>query len=239
MDRADAVHGVLQAGGRGSRMEAAGCAEPKPLCRVRGVPMVERLLRAMVRSGIRRVSVLTGFKGDLVERHLHGLADLPGDLRLECIRETRPRGNVGGLSDVDVQGERVLFSFADLVTDLDFTTLVDLHRRRGCDVTLASHHESIRMRLGELEVDRAEVLAYREKPEKRFLICSGIAVLERSVVECIDPDRPVGMSDLVTVAIARGHMVTHWEHGARWMDVNTPEELDQANRMLDAAETGP
>ena len=76
------------------------------------------------------------------------------------------------------------------------------------------------------------MVAYREKPEKCFLICSGVAVLERPIVACIDPERPFGLSDLVTTALARGHSVGHWIHGAFWMDVNTPDDLALADRAL-------
>lgn len=239
MVRANEAHGVLQAGGRGARMLVAGREEPKPLLRVAGVPMVERLLHAMVQGGIRRVTVVAGWKGDLVEEHLRGLDGFPADLRLDCIQETSPRGNVGGIAAVDVSEPRVVLCFGDLVTDLDFAELLDVHERRACDVTLTSHHESIRLRLGELAVDGDDVTGYREKPEKRFLICSGIAVLERRVLACIDPDRPSGLSDLVTAALARGHSVTHWTHGAFWMDVNTPEDLALANRALAAGSASP
>lgn len=205
---------------------------PKHLARVGGVPMIERLLRQIVAAGIRRVSVIIGPRGDLIERHLCSLRDLPEDLKLDWIRETGPRGNVGSLTEVPRDCEWTLLSFGDLVTDLDFGKLIEVHRGRGCQVTLCSHYESHRVRLGELTTDGDRVTDYLEKPEKRFLICSGICIVETSAADLLDGARPMGISDLVRRALDDGRTVTHWEHGAFWMDVNSPDELEAADRAV-------
>ncbi|MCP3980428.1 MAG: nucleotidyltransferase family protein [bacterium] len=223
---------VLQAGGRGERLRAGPDSPPdsppKPLTPVGGVPMVERLLRQFVACGFRHVTVVTGHQAERVERHLDDLSDLPEDLQLEFLRETAVRGNCGALADLPRDGRTVVMAFADLVTDLDFGELLELHGRRGCDLTLASHHESHRVRLGELVVDEHRVLDYREKPLKEFLICSGICALEPRVLELIPGGGAVGLSDVARAAIRAGLSVTHWTHGSFWIDVNSPQELDEA-----------
>ncbi len=77
---------------------------------------------------------------------------------------------------------------------------------------------------------------YREKPKKQFLICSGIALFEPQVMEIakhLTP--PFGLSDLVNAALDRSCRVTHWTHRALWMDVNTPEILQQARACMNAS----
>ena len=192
--------------------------------------MIERLLRQLAGAGIRRVTVITGRQREQIEQHLRDLVGLPDDLVLGFIHETEPRGNVGSLVLAARDDDPLLLCFADLVTDLDFAELARIHDRNDASVTLASHWEHHRLRLGEIRVDGDRVLDYREKPEKRFLICSGIGIFSASVVRLIPADRPTGLVDLVQLALANGHLVNHWTHGAFWMDVNSPEELELANR---------
>ena len=45
--------------------------------------------------------------------------------------------------------------------------------------------------------------------------------------------RPFGLVDLVNAALGAGCRVTHWQHGSYWIDVNTPELLEQAHRDLE------
>ncbi len=222
------VHGVLQAGGQGSRLRPVSRKIPKPLVKVGGVAMVERLLRQFVHCGVEHISIITGYGGDQVEAHLQQLQELPAAVHLDFIRETEPMGNIGTLGQLASVTEPVLLAFGDLVTDLDFAELVERHRQLGAHVTLTSHYETHRLQLGELLVEDQTVIGYQEKPLKAFLICSGIAVFEPEVLRLLKAGQPTGISDLIQAAIDQGLRVNHWTHGARWMDVNTPEALKEA-----------
>jgi NDP-sugar pyrophosphorylase family protein len=227
------VHVVVQAGGKGMRLRPATVDVPKPMLPVAGVPMVERLVRSLVRAGADRLTVVTGHRGDVVRRHLAGLRGLDRPAAIDFLEEPAPLGNAGALGLVRAERPRVLFLFGDLVTDLDFGELLARHAQGGADVLLTSHYEAHRLQLGELVVEGERVVGYREKPEKRFLICSGIGVFRREVLGVIPTDgTPTGIADLIGLALARGFSVAHWEHGAFWMDVNSPEALRLANERL-------
>ncbi len=229
------VHGVLQAGGQGTRLRPASPEIPKPLVKVGGVAMVERLLRQFVVSGVRQISVITGWGGEQVEAHLRHLEGLPDGVCVNFIRETQPMGNIGALGQLASETRPILFAFGDLVTDLDFAKLVARHRQQAADVTLTSHYESHRLQLGELLVENQNVVGYQEKPLKQFLICSGIAVFEPGVLKLLDAERPAGISDLILASISEGMEVNHWTHGAFWRDVNTPEALEEVEAIFSGA----
>lgn len=229
------VHGVIQAGGFGTRLLPATKLVPKPMLEINGVPMVERMLRRMVAAGVMRVTVITGWHGEQIQEHLTSL-DVSDSLQLDFLVESEKRGNIGSLRDVDCVSPMLLFAFGDLVTELDFTALVALHQESGDDVTLTTHTEEYRLQLGETVVDGDRVIGYKEKPIKEFLICSGIAIFNAAVPELIDPMSAAGISDLVTAALNAGLRVGHWTHGAFWIDVNSPELLLEANAGVKARE---
>jgi NDP-sugar pyrophosphorylase family protein len=220
---------VLQAGGKGERMRAGGVTEPKVLTKVQGVALLERLIRQLANEGARRVYVITGHAADAVEAHVRGIEGLPVDMALTFVREREPRGNVGALAQFAHLDTPVLFSFGDLFTTLSFRALFARHCERGSAITAASHFETHRLQLGQLIVDGDRVLDYREKPEHRFLICSGIMAIEPAVLRLLPKEGTVGMSGMVDLALRAGLAVSHWEHGASWIDVNTPELLAAAN----------
>ena len=108
------VRAVLQAGGKGLRLSPAAKDLPKPLVKVGGIPMVERLLWQLIHAGVRKVTVVTGQMGEQIEAHLLGLTDLPDDLELDFFQESQPMGNVGALAHLRDASEPVLLVFADL-----------------------------------------------------------------------------------------------------------------------------
>ena len=224
------LHAVIQSGGMGQRIRAAAGDTPKPLLEIGGVPMIERLLCQLTDAGLREITVILGRNGaDIRARLLETARTLPTDLRLQFHVENQSLGNAGALGRIETRTAPVLFCFADLVTDLDFKTLAEVHRARRCDATLASHYEHHQLTLGELVTDGDRVSAYHEKPRKRFLICSGIAMFEPAAMRVARTlPAPFGLSDFVTAILRDGLTVTHWLHQAYWLDVNTPELLERA-----------
>lgn len=222
---------VIQAGGKGERMRAGGGSTPKVLVSVKGVPLLERLVRQTAAEGARRFHIITGNAAEPVESHVAGLRDLPAGTSVNFVRESSPRGNVGGLSALADIGSCVLFAFGDLFTNLSFRALYSIHRERQAAITVASHLEGHRLRLGHLIVADDRVIDYKEKPEYQFLICSGIMAIEPEVLQLLPKEGAVGMNQLVMLAVNAGLCVTHWKHGAGWIDVNTPELLETANQV--------
>lgn len=229
------VRVVIQAGGRGERLRPLTLARPKPLLEIDGVAMLERLVRQLADAGLRHMTVLTAYLADEVERHLRAIDGLPASADLEVCREEWGLGTVGGIAHLAASDRTLLMLFGDLVTTLDFRRLHELHVRSGGEMTLASHVERHRLRLGEVVARGDEVVAYREKPEKEYLICSGIAVMEPTVVDLVAGlPPPVGLGDVVNAAVARNHRVVHWLHGALWFDVNDTAEMRRAEDAVRA-----
>lgn len=224
------LHAVVQAGAPAERIRGSGEELPGPLLAVGGVPVVERLVSQLVDAGVRRMTVVIGPDGAGVRARITRLlATLAAPVHLEFHEETRPLGNAGALAEIDTGGDDVLWCFADLVTDLDFRQLAQIHAERCCNVTLTSHYELHQLALGELVVQGEQVFGYREKPRRQFLMCSGIGVFDaRAMAVARALPRPYGLSNLVMAAIEAGCRVTHWLHESYWIGVNTPELLDRA-----------
>ena len=64
------------------------------------------------------------------------------------------------------------------------------------------------------------------KLAKRYLICSGIALFGPGTLTPLkDLETPFGLVDVVNKLIDAGFRVSHWNHEAKWIEVNTPELL--------------
>jgi len=232
------MHAVIQAGGRGQRIRPVAGSLAKPLLPVGDEPMIGRLIRQIASSGVRSATVIIPNACSELREFLHHAALAVPGLDLDVLEEQHPLGNAGALGAVECRGRTVLFCFADLVTDLAFDRIATVHRDRRCDVTVASHHEFHQLSLGELITEGSRVCGYIEKPRKRFLICSGIAVFEPRILELARTlQTPFGLVDLITACLQAGYAVTHWIHEAYWIDVNTPELLEQARSDASARRT--
>lgn len=74
---------LIIAAGKGTRLAARG--ECKPLVRVAGTALIERVIRLVSTAGIKKIVVVTGFEAERVEAFLERLQTvLP--VHIECIR---------------------------------------------------------------------------------------------------------------------------------------------------------
>src|SRR5687767_14278337 len=64
---------VILAAGKGTRLRQSEDDLPKPLHRVGGVPLIERVIRSLAEGGVTRVVVVTGFMADKVRETVTGL----------------------------------------------------------------------------------------------------------------------------------------------------------------------
>jgi len=86
--------GAILAGGLGTRLRSVVSDRPKVLALVRGQPFLAYLLDQLGEAGIRRVVLLTGYKGEQIEETF---GSRYGNIQLEYSAETEPLGTAGAL----------------------------------------------------------------------------------------------------------------------------------------------
>jgi NDP-sugar pyrophosphorylase family protein len=226
---------LIMAGGQGERIRRSVGPIPKPLLPVLGIPLLQRNLMMLIRQGLRDVvvSVPTAIP-DIKKFALTRGRDLieAAGGSLDIIEEAQPRGNIGCAAELRGRAHTVLVILADNLTTLDLRRFLTAHQSSGASVTLATHLESLRSSYGELDVEGGRVLAYREKPCRSVLICSGICALGARALDAIRKDESVGISSLVQTLIDLGEFVAEYRHDAPWVDVNDAEGLRRAEALV-------
>jgi NDP-sugar pyrophosphorylase family protein len=229
---------LVMAGGRSERMRRSHGPTIKPLVTIAGVPLLERNLHALLRAGIDDIHVVVPARGepaliDWVQTRGSILTRAAG-VRFEIHEETDPRGNIGGCGDLHGRADPLLVVFADNLTTLDLRALLDEHDCGGSALTLAIHEEPFKMSFGEVVAEGDWVTGYREKPEKRFIVSSGISVLGAAALAILAEQgmSPVGLSDLFRLVFERGFAVRAFRHRAAWIDVNDGAAVVRAERLV-------
>ncbi len=226
---------LVQAGGMGSRMRESGAATIKPLVAVRGVPLLERNVLALLRAGLRDLAVVVpAARPELrafVEQRVRPLAEALG-AALEVQVEMTPSGTIGAAAEWAGRAEALLVVNADNLTAVDLAALLREHSDSGAALTLAVHREPFTIPWGVLEIDGDDVTGYREKPTHDALICSALSVLGPLALAAIPRDRPCPLPALFEALRARGERIHAHLHAAPWIDVNDARDLERAEALL-------
>lgn len=221
---------VILAGGRGTRLRPVTGDLPKPMVRVAGRPILERLVLHLVGSGIADVRLAVGYGADVIEQHFKDGAKF--GCRISYLREEQPLGTAGPLRGLleALPREPIIVMNGDLVTSFSVTGLLSAHRSTGASLTVAVTDYVHEVPYGVLttEGDDGRVIGLSEKPTWIGLVNAGVYAIEPGLVAEIPDGRSVPMTELIERCIERGDRVTAWRTIGEWHDVGRPDDLARA-----------
>jgi NDP-sugar pyrophosphorylase family protein len=227
---------VVLAGGRGSRLAPYTTVLPKPLLPVGERPILEILLRQLGATGFDDVTLAVGHLAHLV-RAVVG----DGSAHAVSIRyheEERALGTAGPLATIADLDETFVMVNGDVLTTLDFRTLVRAHQQAGNVLTIATHRRTVRADYGVLHTDGAvgatrRVTGYDEKPELAYTVSMGVYVLEPAAIALLSPGEHCDFPDLVLDLLSRGAAVGSYAYDGYWLDLGREDDFRRA--QTDAA----
>jgi len=216
---------MILAAGRGERMRPLTDAVPKPLLDVGGVSLLERHLARLAQAGIREIVVNLSFRGDQIRAALATAGRLGVEVRFSQEPEP-PLETAGGI----VQALPLLGSGpfllvnADVLTDFDFAVLERAPSRPTLVmVPNPPHHPR-----GDFSLADDGTLGHAE-PKLTF---AGISRLDTQLFEALAlAPGPRPLKPILDAAIAAGNL-RGLRHDGLWLDIGTPERLEEARRLL-------
>jgi mannose-1-phosphate guanylyltransferase len=225
------VQALILAGGEGTRLRPLTYTVPKPVLPLAGRPHVAYVIDWLVRHGVDDVVVSCGH---LAEGMRRALAELEPGVEIRYAEEPDARGTAGAIRFAeDLLGDRFLVLNGDVLCDLDLTALIEQHERSGARATIALYPVEDPTGYGLVHRhDDGEITEFLEKPEADQIdtdeINAGAYLLERSVLDRIEPDRAVSIErEVFPQLIGDGLYGVRLE--GYWIDIGTPERFLEAN----------
>lgn len=227
------LRAVILAGGKGTRLAPYTASFPKPLVPLGEVPVLEVLIRRLLQHGITDITLTLGHLAELIKAYLQHRRCLSDQCVLRYVVESEPTGTAGSLALVPGLEQTFLAMNGDLLTNLDFHTLVDFHRAQDAALTIGVQDRDVKIDLGVLDLNGGyTVTGYHEKPRTTYKVSMGIYVYEPKVLEYIPPGRYLDFPDLVLRLLAQGEKVCAFPTDCLWLDIGRPDDYARAQQMF-------
>jgi NDP-sugar pyrophosphorylase family protein len=221
------VRAVILAGGKGTRLRPFTAVFPKPLVPLGNKPVLEILLRQLQSNGLRDVTICIGYLGELI-RAVCGDGSRFG-LRIDYVHEAEPLGTAGPLSLVPNLTDPFIVMNGDLLTTLNFKSLIRFHQRERADFTVGVFPREVKIDFGVIDCDaNGAFRGYREKPTYHHDVSMGVNVIGFDARKHITPGKRLDMPDLVLKIDAAGGLVKCYRETCRWLDIGRLEDYAQA-----------
>lgn len=221
------MRAVILAGGKGTRLRPYTTVLPKPLVPVGDRPILELIIHQLARRGFTTVDLCVGHLGNLIKAYFDEGSDVPDGVELRYVWEQDPLGTAGALHLVEPPTEPILVMNGDILTTLDYRSLMRFHREQGAALTIASHHQDVPLSLGVIEGDGGVVRDYIEKPTLKYEVSMGIYIYDPRALAHI-PHGPFDFPDVVLTLIEAGEKVCSYHFEGKWYDIGTPGEHERA-----------
>lgn len=214
---------IIMAGGQGLRMRPVTEHIPKPMIKVAGRPILERLVLHLVGSGFTRIFMAVHYLGKMIEEHF-GNGTRFG-CRIDYLQEKKPLGTGGALALLKpIPRHPLLVMNGDLITQADLGAMLNFHASGGYKATMAIRRYGHQVPYGCVETKEGLILRLVEKPVIEQAINAGIYILNPSLIRDI-PAEAFPITELFEGCLARGESVGAFEVEEEWVDVGQREHL--------------
>ena len=186
------MQALILAGGKGTRLRPLTLYTPKPIVPVVNRPFLLYQIDVLRRAGVRDITFSLSYQPDKIEDVLGNYSDL--GVNLQFITEPNPMGTGGAYKfAADSIKETTIVFNGDILTDVDIAKMLDYHRGKKAEATIALVPVEDPSAYGLVETDKkGRVLRFLEKPTPEVLatltvntINAGIYILEPSILELI------------------------------------------------------
>ena len=223
---------VINAGGKGTRLDPFTRVLPKPLIPVGELPIIELIMREYLTYNCDEFHVIVNYKKQLMKAYF---ADNERHYNITWYDEEKPLGTGGGLSLL--RGKfRSTFFFAncDALLTANYESMVKFHRENGNAITMICAYKNMNIPYGVVEMGiNGAIEDMKEKPLLSFLTNTGIYIVEPEVVDYIHDGEAIGFPDIVTRVKEAGKKVAVFPVSENdWMDMGQISELEKMRVKL-------
>ncbi len=229
---------IVLSGGKGTRLRPYTVVLPKPLMPIGDYPILEVVVRQLVRNGFDHITLAVNHQSELIRAFFGD--GTKWNVHIDYSLETQPLGTIGPLRLIRDLPEHFLVLNGDVLTDLNFAEFYDSHVSDNHLFTISSFHRVQKVDYGVLVQNEAGLLcAFQEKPSTVYEVSMGIYMVSRDILEYI-PDGFYGFDNLMLDLLTANRTVNIKSFSGYWLDIGRPDDYmkaieefaDSKNRFL-------
>lgn len=232
---------AILCGGRGERLKPLTDYFQKVMIPIgpKKLPLLAYIVALMRRHGITKVALLTGYRSQDIKRYFgdgaqHGVELTYSEDKEGLTGSLNALANALGSGAISASDELLVY-YGDVLTDLEITDLLAVHRRSSADATLVLD-KGYYLPVGVADVKDGMVTSFHEKPRMDLSVTTGMMVLGPKAMAFVKkvagPKHTDLMTDLVPELLKKGGKVAAFYSKKEWFDVGTVSSFEKLNEEL-------
>ena len=180
---------IILAGGMGTRLQEYTKTIPKPMVKIKKIPLIIHIMRHYAKYGFNEFIIATGYKSKFIEKFFKKKIK---DWKITIIntgRNTMTGGRIKRLQKF-INQETFMLTYGDGLSDVNIKKLLSFHKKNKNYVTLTAVRPPARF--GGIKINGSKVDYFKEKSSlDEGWINGGFFVMEPKIFDFIKNDQTV------------------------------------------------
>lgn len=223
---------VINAGGKGSRLEPYTKILPKPLIPVGELPILEHIMQQFAHYKCNKFHIIVNYKKEIMKAYF---SECEKNYSINWYDEIKPLGTGGGLCYLKGKIDTTFFfSNCDNLLLSNYDSIIRFHKENHNVITMICAYKNLKIPYGVIDMGiNGSIKAMKEKPEYSFLTNTGIYVVEPEVIENIPFEESIGFPEIIEQEISKGKKVAVYPVSENeWLDMGQMTELEKMRKRL-------
>ncbi len=222
---------VINAGGKGTRLDPFTKILPKPLIPVGDLPIIEHIMRRYEEAGCEDFHIIVNYKKELIKSYFK---EIDKQYKIHWTDEKEPLGTGGGLSLMKNKLTKTFFFICcDSLILADYSDIVKFHKQNKNDITMICAKKKITIPYGIVNENGNVLDSIEEKPEYSFLTNTAMYVVEASVLKDLKKNERVDFPDVIKMEKEKGKKIGIYTiEEEDWLDMGQMSELEKMRIRL-------
>ena len=215
---------LVMAGGKGKRLLPLTKNNPKPMLKILGKPIAEKLIEKALKEGFRDFIFSVNYLSHKIINHFRD--GKKWGAKIGYIKETIPLGTIGCLANLEnFKFKNIVVVNCDVVTKLNFSDLLSFHDAHQQLATVVSVIHTTKNQFGIMKTKGSRLIEMIEKPLQKNFVNGGIYVFKKEIIKNIKKNKRMDINDLFKKIIQTKKKIIVYPLHEFWSDVGDMKEL--------------
>ena len=222
---------LIMAGGKGKRLLPLTKKTPKPMLKISGKPMAERLIIKASKEGFKNFVFSVNYLSNKIINYFKD--GKKWGVKIEYIKESKPLGTAGSLAHLEnFKNKNIVVINCDVITNLNLNDFLIFHSTHKQIATVASIIHETKNQFGIIKTKGSRLVEIVEKPLQKNYVNAGIYAFNKKILKYITKNEKIDIHDLFKKLIKDKKKIIVYPLHETWTDIGVHQELKKVNKKI-------
>ena len=222
---------VILAGGFGTRMLEYTKTIPKPMVKVKKLPIIQHIINHYLKFGIKEFYIALGYKKEIIRNYFKNKKLKYKIHLIDTGLKTMTGGRIKRMKKFLEREEDFMLTYGDGISNVNINKLYKLHKKNKSLVTLTAVRPPARF--GALRISGSKVRYFKEKSKvDEGWINGGFFVINKKFINFIKSDKTYLEREPLEKVTKLGKL-SAYKHSGFWQCIDTKRDKDRVEKILE------